>query len=236
MRVNVQMDEFGARFRHADSIPSLVCTRESSGIMHHIMSKTPKYIIGIDEAGRGPLAGPVAVGVVKIAHDFDWDLIPGVGDSKLLSAKKRKVIFAQAQLLKKAGQLNFAVATTSAQQIDQIGIVNAISAAMKQAIRRLELSSDSCFIMLDGSLKAPSEYNQVTIIKGDQSEQVIGLASIIAKETRDAYMERIAKRFAPYDFHLHKGYGTKAHREIITKIGLSSVHRKTFCRNIAKHG
>lgn len=194
-----------------------------------------KYIIGIDEAGRGPLAGPVSVGVVKVTEDFDWRLIPGVGDSKQVSEKRREDIFAVAKELRKAGELDFAVAMVNAKMIDEVGIARAIARAMARAIKRLSLQPKECFIKLDGSLKAPPEFlKQETIIKGDSKELAIGLASICAKVTRDQYMRRIASQsaFSPYDFHIHKGYGTKAHRETIAKCGLTSEHRATYCKNI----
>ncbi len=189
-----------------------------------------EYLVGIDEAGRGPLAGPVAVGVVKVANDFDWNQCPGVHDSKQLSPKQRREIYKCTQILKKAGELDFAVAMVGAKIIDRTGIVSAIRVAMQRAIKRLELSPNEAFIKLDGGLYAPVEFSQSTIIKGDQSEKEIGLASIMAKETRDAYMCRKAIRFPAYDFATHKGYGTKFHRQVIKEWGLCVEHRHTFCR------
>lgn len=200
-----------------------------------------QWVIGIDEAGRGPLAGPVAVGAVLVPTDFDWDLILGVGDSKQIAAKKREALFRRAQTLKKEGKLNFAVVMVSAKQIDRKGIVPAINGAMAKALERLVVSprkvlgETEVMVKLDGGLKAPAEYlYQETIIKGDAKEMVIGLASIMAKVTRDRYMERIAAlpQFAPYDFAKHKGYGTKAHRAKIAENGLSAEHRATYCKNV----
>lgn len=192
-----------------------------------------KFLIGIDEAGRGPLAGPVAVGVVKVARDFDWNLIEGVGDSKQISAKKRGVIFHRAKALKEEGKLDFVVTLVAASVIDKKGIARAIALAIARAIKRLEVNPKESFIKLDGALRAPSEFSQETIIKGDSKEKVIGLASIVAKETRDAYMVRKSAEqiFAPYDFDIHKGYGTKNHRHVIKRLGLTAEHRKTFCQN-----
>lgn len=189
-------------------------------------------IVGVDEAGRGPLAGPVSVGVVKVKSDFDWDLIPGVGDSKQVSPKKRAVVFMRAKELKEARELDFCVEMVAASIIDEKGIVFAINLAMSRAIETLQLKPESSFIKLDGSLHAPAEFEQETIIKGDSKEKVIGLASICAKETRDEYMVRKSAlpTFAPYQFETHKGYGTKAHREAIKKYGTSIEHRKSYCR------
>jgi len=212
-----------------------------------------KWVIGIDEAGRGPLAGPVAVGVVLVSPDFDWDLLPGVNDSKQLAAKKREEIFTAAQRLHKEEKLRYSVALVSAKVIDKKGIVPAIKVALARGLKQVINAGKetpqkqyngvvNCIItpamvrvLLDGGLRAPREYtNQATIIKGDSKEKVIGLASIMAKVTRDRYMVRRCSllAFSPYCFATHKGYGTKAHREAIANHGLSAEHRVTFCRNI----
>jgi len=191
-----------------------------------------KHLIGIDEAGRGPLAGPVAVGVVKVLVDFDWGLIAGVGDSKEIKEGKREEIFRRAQELRWHRELDFAVAMVGASVIDEKGIVFAINTAIERCLRRLKLNPADCFIQLDGSLKAPSEYAQETIIKGDSLIPAIGLASICAKVTRDRYMIKIDRRFNRYGFATHKGYGTKLHREMIAKYGKCPIHRASYCKNI----
>ncbi len=208
-----------------------------------------KYLVGIDEVGRGPLAGPVAVGAVFVAADFDWEVLPGVNDSKKLSEKNREAIFLRAEELKKAGQLNFVVSMVAAEVIDKKGIVPAINLAMERSLKKLEFTipfkwnsedggdwkTEEVLVKLDGSLKAPARFvNQETIIKGDSKEKVIGLASIVAKVTRDRYMvQKSAEQiFAPYDFASHKGYGTKAHCEVIKVEGLSALHRHTFCHRL----
>jgi ribonuclease HII len=199
-----------------------------------------KWVIGIDEAGRGPLAGPVAVGAVMVAVDFDWGQIEGVGDSKQVAPKKREALFARAQVLKKEGKLEYAVVMTSAKIIDKVGIVPSITRSLDKALKKVtitlpKVAFGKVSVKLDGGLKAPAEYiNQETIIKGDSKEKVIGLASIMAKVTRDHYMEKIAKKpdFILYNFAQHKGYGTKTHREAVIESGLSSEHRVSFCGNI----
>ncbi len=219
-----------------------------------------KWRIGIDEAGRGPLAGPVAIGLVLIPADFDWNLIPGVNDSKQLTEKKREVIYERAVALCKAGELQYVVEMPSAKAIDKQGIAVVIRAAIASGLQSLSTRQDlllensqktkplsqsestrsclvleECVVKLDGGLKAPPEWvHQETIIKGDAKEKVIGLASIMAKVTRDRYMERIAKKsvYQPYDFARHKGYGTKVHREAIAQYGLSPEHRISYCKNI----
>ena len=200
------------------------------------------WMIGVDEAGRGPLAGPVSVGVVLVPANFDWNLIPGVNDSKKLSAKKREVIFARALELVAVGKLQYSVQMPSAKMIDKKGVVQVIRTAMAKSLREVMVENPrgplgfrEVVVKLDGSLYAPPEFlHQETIIKGDAKEKVIGLASIMAKVTRDRYMEKIAKKpvFQLYNFAQHKGYGTLAHRTAIAKHGLSSEHRASYCKNI----
>lgn len=210
------------------------------------MTLKPKYLIGVDEAGRGPLAGPVSVGCVKIAADFDWELIQGVNDSKQLTPENREAIFRRARELQRDGLLDYSVSLTAASVIDSVGIVPAIRRSMNRSLTKITSSVntnvnisinfyDDYLVLLDGGLKAPQQFvNQQTIIRGDGSEKVIGLASILAKVTRDRYMVHQACKplFAPYHFHTHKGYGTPAHRALISKYGLSPLHRKTFCKNV----
>ncbi len=206
-----------------------------------------KYVIGVDEAGRGPLAGPVAVGSVCVPMDFDWKLIPGVNDSKKLTHENRFMIFMRAKELEKSGSLQISVSMVSAKVIDRIGIVSAINLAIKRSLsnltkhpyhtinRMIGMFGEVVEVRLDGGLQAPKNFvHQETIIKGDSKEKVIGLASIMAKVTRDRYMVRISAKpkFAPYTLSAHKGYGTKTHREAIAQHGLSSEHRKSYCKNI----
>lgn len=189
-----------------------------------------RFLIGIDEAGRGPLAGPVSVGAVCVERSFDMQLIPGARDSKKMSEKAREAVFAQMETLKKDGALRFAVAFSSAQVIDSRGIVPAIRSALERVLSTLDVSPDECEVLLDGGLKAPSHFtHQKTIIRGDDSEPVISLASIAAKVSRDRLMRREAQEFPEYGLEVHKGYGTKAHREAIQRLGLSPIHRASFC-------
>lgn len=193
------------------------------------------FIVGVDEAGRGPLAGPVSVGVAVVPKGFKWRIIPGVNDSKKLSEKKREQIYNLAKELKKNGELDYAVSMVGATVVDRIGISKAVRLGILRSITKLKLNPDQVEIKLDGLLCAPAEYiNQKTITKGDSKEKVIGLASIMAKVTRDSYMVRIAHDYSKYDFELHKGYGTKKHTTAIKKYGLSKIHRKSFCRNIVE--
>jgi ribonuclease HII len=191
-----------------------------------------KWVIGVDEAGRGPLAGPVAVGMVKVPIDFDWSKITGVGDSKQIKESNRKRVLAEAKELRYRNQLDFSVSQVGSSVIDEKGITFAINLAIKRNIKKLGLNPNDCEIKLDGSLKAPIEFRQETIIRGDSKELVIGLASIVAKVTRDDYMKKASKQYFQYDLDVHKGYGTKAHREAIAKYGKSPIHRVSYCKNI----
>ena len=192
-----------------------------------------KYLIGIDEAVRGPLAGPVSVGAVMVPADFDFALVEGVRDSKKLSEKRREMIFERARELEQSSELRFSVSTSSASYIDTYGIVPAIKRALTEALSRFETSPEDCRVLLDGSLSAPAEYiHQETIIRGDDTEPVISLASIMAKVTRDRLMRRLATKYPVYGFDVHKGYGTAAHMKTIREHGLSDLHRVTFCSGL----
>ncbi len=188
-----------------------------------------KSLVGVDEAGRGPLAGPVAVGVAVVPYDFDWNLIPGVGDSKKVTPKNREAIFRRTQSLKKEGVLEYAVILVSAKIIDTKGISYAVRLGIEKAFKKINAHPDTTDVKLDGLLKAPSEFiHQETIIKGDAKEKVIGLASIMAKVTRDKYMTTVALKYPEYGFEIHKGYGTKKHRACIQTLGVTPLHRVTF--------
>lgn len=191
------------------------------------------YIIGIDEAGRGPLAGPVSVGVVacKISNSkFQiFKRLKGIKDSKKLNEKQREEWFKKLKELEKAGIIKTAVSFSSAKIIDEKGIVFAIRRALAMSLKKLKIKPNECEVLLDGSLYAPSEYKkQKTIIRGDDKIPVISAASIIAKVSRDRLMKRLAKKFPDYGFEKHKGYGTKAHYNTIKKYGISDIHRKSF--------
>lgn len=191
-----------------------------------------RYVVGIDEAGRGPLAGPVSVGAVLVPTSFNWELVAGARDSKQMSPTAREGVYKQLQTLKRQERLRFAVALSSARTIDRVGIVPAIRAALARAILKLEVNPSECKVLLDGGLVAPEEFiYQETIIRGDDSEPVISLASIAAKVHRDRLMVRLAEKYPCYAFETHKGYGTAMHRRAIQKHGLSAIHRETFCNS-----
>lgn len=197
-----------------------------------------KYIIGIDEVGRGPLAGPVAVGIVVVEKQNYQNLIKqGIfeagKDSKKLTAKKRLEYFNKITELKTKDVLNFGVFFESNKIIDQIGIVPAINLAIKKGLKDLGKNSAEVEILLDGWLKAPVEYReQKSIVRGDESELIISLASIVAKVTRDKKMEKLAADFNYYDFKNNKGYGTAKHIADLRHYGPSKLHRLSFIGNL----
>ena len=191
--------------------------------------------VGIEEAGRGPLAGPVAVGVVAVPQGYNIKKrFPGVADSKKLSPKKREALFALLEAAAKRGEVSYTVQFKSAAHIDNVGIAKAISQAVARGLEHLAKvgAQKVCVVdvrvLLDGSLKAPKEYRQKTIIRGDATEPIISLASIAAKVIRDRHMVRLAKKFPRYGFEVHKGYGTKAHYAALSRQGHCALHRKTF--------
>jgi ribonuclease HII len=199
------------------------------------MQTKAQFIVGIDEAGRGPLAGPVAVGAVIVSKDFDIKLVAKIKnkDSKKLNPQKREVWFSQIKQWKKEGLLNYHVALVSNTIIDTKGISYAIKKGMSTCLKKLQARNATCAILLDGSLYAPKEFrNQQTIIKGDEKHFQISLASIAAKVLRDRKMEQIAVRFPLYGFEVHKGYGTVDHRKMLKKHGISKIHRKSFLKRI----
>ena len=199
--------------------------------------KKTKYIIGIDEVGRGPLAGPVAVGAVEVdSAVYNSRLkkeFKGIRDSKKLSEKKREEWFKKIKLAQMRGDIKFSVSFTAPAVIDKKGIVFSIQSALDKSLSNLKVKPGRAEIFLDGGLKAPKEYkNQNTVIHGDDLVQIISIASVVAKVTRDRLMVRFAKKFPQYGFERHKGYGTKAHYLVIKKYGITKIHRRSFLKNI----
>ncbi|NCT00051.1 ribonuclease HII [Candidatus Parcubacteria bacterium] len=197
--------------------------------------KTCKYLCGIDEVGRGPIAGPVTVGLVLYQKNISrlFSKIPLL-DSKKLSPQKRRDIVKLLQGWKKEGKIFFTTTSISAKDIDRIGISKAIQKALNKNLSRIEVNPKDVLVVLDGGLHAPSEYiYQETIIKGDTKNRAIAFASIMAKVTRDNYMELQSERYPEYNFAQHKGYGTKDHYKTIKKHGICALHRKSFLRNLS---
>lgn len=186
-------------------------------------------VLGVDEAGRGPLAGPVAVGVVAVTEGYDiLAAFPGLNDSKKLSEKRREMLFKTLQEEMKAGNVKAVVCLSSARMIDDKGIAYAVRHALDRGVRKLLPNPEEGKVWLDGSLKAPSEYTQETVIGGDGLIPAIMLASIAAKVTRDQLMLKTDAAYPLYGFAAHKGYGTKAHMEAIRTHGPCEEHRKSF--------
>ncbi len=191
-----------------------------------------KFLIGIDEVGRGPLAGPVAVGAFLTPIDFDFSYFEGVRDSKKLPPHKREHFLNLAIEKSCQGEIAFAVSFVSHLQIDRKGITFAINRAMRNALKRLNVDEDECLVLLDGGLKAPLPFsNQETIIKGDDKEKIISLASVVAKVIRDKKLIRLSKKYPGYDFHINKGYGTSQHKRQLELLGPSPIHRISFLGN-----
>ncbi|OHA21054.1 MAG: hypothetical protein A2849_02855 [Candidatus Taylorbacteria bacterium RIFCSPHIGHO2_01_FULL_51_15] len=193
------------------------------------MSPEIKYLVGIDEAGRGPLAGSVSVGAVRIPVQFDWEPWRGVRDSKKLTPLARDEWFKKIHRAHRDGILRFAVAFASSNYIDRRGIVPAIHFALGRALDRLNADPLETLVLLDGSLWAPEPFCfQKTIIHGDDREPVISMASIAAKVLRDRKMIALARRYPAYGFESHKGYATREHFKRIATYGICSLHRKSF--------
>ena len=201
------------------------------------MWRNGQYIIGVDEAGRGPLAGPVMAAAVAIMiNDKCEELLNlGVNDSKKLSPKKREEIF---EILTSHPLVLWSVGEASEKEIDEINILQASLLAMRRAVEKLidkndRLERENFFVYIDGREVIPNlTANQKSIINGDAKVFSIAAASIIAKVTRDRLMLKYAEKYPQYGFEKHKGYGTKQHYEMIEKHGICRIHRKTFLKKI----
>lgn len=204
-----------------------------------------EYVIGIDEAGRGPLAGPVAVGVCCVHIQKYKEVLKDTKkiknkDSKKLSHKEREEWFEIITKWQKEKKIHFQVSLIDSKIIDTKGISFAIRSGIEKSLKKVtdnfkEINPEECMVLLDGSLHAPEYFNnQKTIIKGDEKEPIISLASICAKVMRDRYMQKMAKKYPEYKLEIHKGYGTVLHINLIKKHGISGMHRKSFCTNIVK--
>ncbi|MBR3034842.1 MAG: ribonuclease HII [Firmicutes bacterium] len=178
------------------------------------------YIAGVDEVGRGPLAGPVVAAAVILPRDFD---VLGIDDSKKLSPKKREELF---EVIKEKA-LAWAVGWVGPERIDEINILEATKEAMKQAVQGLSLPPDH--VLIDGNFTVRAlALPQTAIVKGDANSTSIAAASILAKVTRDRYMEEMDAVYPGYAFASNKGYGTKAHYDGLKAQGPTPIHRKTF--------
>ncbi len=179
-----------------------------------------EYICGVDEAGRGPLCGPVvAAAVILPKHGC----IEGVNDSKKISEKKREKLYDD--IMKEAIAVGIGISDVDV--IEKVNILNATKIAMKKAIESLSIKPD--YVLIDGNQKIDIDILQETVVSGDAKSESIASASIIAKVTRDRMLRKFDEMYPEYGFAKHKGYGTKAHIEAIKKYGLTPIHRKSFC-------
>ena len=200
------------------------------------MSSYPtRWVIGIDEAGRGPLAGPVVVGGVAVKikdkglgikdKGLGIQVLEGIRDSKKLSPRRREEWF---RILTAHPKIIWAVARVWPKIIDRIHIAAAANLGVLRVYQKLASGGEARVALLDAGLKLPSPIFHRAIIKGDEKIPLIAAASIIAKVTRDRIMVRLHKKYPQYGFDKHKGYGTKAHREMIGQFGRSEIHRVSF--------
>jgi len=197
--------------------------------------KVDKALVGIDEVGRGPLAGPVAVCAVVVKRRLPRDFFVELKNSKALSERSRDVWYKQALLAKRKRLIDFIVSFSNARYIDRYGISTAVHICIARALRRLKISPENSRILLDGSIYAPRRFfDQKTIIKGDERVSVIALASVIAKVRRDRRMRRYARQFPEYGFEKHVGYGTKEHYKAIRRHGLCPLHRRSFLKGLVR--
>ncbi len=178
-------------------------------------------ICGVDEAGRGPLAGPVCAAAVILPAHLD---IPGLTDSKKLTDKKRRELFPVIQ----EQAIAWGIGMASCEEIDEINILQATFLAMQRALEQLNVRPD--LVLIDGNRAKDFGLPVKTVIKGDSLSMNIAAASVLAKVTRDDWMIRMAQNYPQYAFDIHKGYGTKAHYAALTEFGPCPIHRKTFLK------
>ncbi len=192
------------------------------------------FLIGIDEVGRGPLAGPLCVGAFLVERKklpIVHRALRGIRDSKQLSEDERECWLSKILVLERDGACRTSTTLVSVDIIDRRGMANALHTAVARVLCKLSVSPTRCFVLLDGTLRAPAIFQlQESIIDGDENEPLIATASIVAKVRRDKHMALLAKRFPEYGFAEHKGYGTKKHYEALRKYGVSEVHRKSFLK------
>ena len=198
-------------------------------------TNSSKIVVGVDEVGRGPGAGPVCACAYSFYENFEdyinedeKILLQKLNDSKKLSIKNREIL---SEILKKCGK--YAVFSVDENIIDEINILNATFLAMKSAINSIsDIKLDSCYFLIDGNKKIKEfDYLQKTIVKGDSKSASIAAASIIAKVYRDSYMVELSRKFSQYSWDKNKGYLTKTHIEAIKKYGACKHHRKSFIKN-----
>ena len=196
-------------------------------IENSLYSEGYKMICGVDEAGRGPLAGPVCAAAVILPKGLE---LPGLNDSKKLTDKKRRELFP----IIKEQAIAYGIGLASHEEIDEINILQATYLAMERAIAQLEGKAD--FALIDGNRAKDFGLPVRTVVKGDSLSASIAAASVLAKVTRDDIMLEMAEKYPEYGFEVHKGYGTKAHYEALRNHGHSSIHRMTFLKKFYGQG
>lgn len=180
-----------------------------------------QLICGVDEAGRGPLAGPVTAAAVILPEGYE---IPGLNDSKQLTDKKRRELYP----IIKEEAIAYGIAFVDEKIIDEVNILNATFMAMKDAISQLSVKPD--LALIDGNRVSDFGVEAIPVVKGDAKVASIAAASILAKVARDDYMEAMAEQYPGYGFEVHKGYGTKRHYAAIEEKGMCPIHRRTFLK------
>lgn len=185
-------------------------------------SKGYSAVCGVDEAGRGPLAGPVFAAAVILPENCE---IEGLNDSKKISEKKRDALF---DVIKEKA-ISWSVASVDEKTIDEINILQATYLAMRKAVEGLDVPAD--YALIDGNRMPPLEIEGETIVKGDAKSPSIAAASILAKVSRDRFMLELDEKYPQYQFAKHKGYGTKLHYEMLTEHGISACHRMSFLKS-----
>jgi ribonuclease HII len=185
------------------------------------LNRGTRLICGVDEAGRGPLAGPVCAAAVILPPHIE---LPGLNDSKKLTDKRRRELFPLIQEVAVAYGIGFA----SQEEIDEINILQATYLAMERAIAQLPVSPEQ--LLIDGNRAKDFGIPTQTVVKGDSLSASIAAASVLAKVARDDWMLEAAREYPQYGFEIHKGYGTKAHYEALTAHGLCPIHRRTFLK------
>lgn len=188
---------------------------------NQLLAKGYKYICGVDEVGRGPLAGPVCVAAVIMPMD---NLIQGINDSKKVAKAKREKLYEQI----KENAIAYSIQMVDNFKIDEINILNATKQAMHDAICSLKVNPD---IVLIDAVKLDIPFKSMSIIHGDALSYSIGAASILAKVTRDTFMEEMAVKYPGYDFEHNMGYGTAKHIQALKELGPTEIHRQTFIKN-----
>ncbi|MGP1361255.1 MAG: ribonuclease HII [Candidatus Fimenecus sp.] len=189
------------------------------------INKGYAFVAGVDEAGRGPLAGDVYAACVILDEN---NLPEGLDDSKKLTQKKRETLFDEI----KEKAVCFSIGTASVSEIDEINILQATFLAMKRAVQGMKIKPS--LLLIDGNREPKTGITEITVIKGDAKSKSIAAASILAKVARDRYMLELSEKYPEYAFEKHKGYGTKLHYEKIKQFGISEIHRKSFLKNLGE--